>query len=55
MWTVDAIVNFKICLQATSKVMGDRGKQGKREMQKSEYLKNENNFLDEIKNVFHSF
>ena len=36
--------------------MADRGeKEGKMEIQKSEYLKNKMNFLDEIKNIFHSF
>ena len=30
------------------------GKEGKKS-QKSEYLENENSFLDEIKNIFHSF
>ena len=36
--------------------MADRGgKEGKMEMQKSEYLENKKSFLDEIKNIFHSF
>ena len=30
-------------------------KEGKMEIQKSEYLENEKSFLDEIKNIFHSF
>ena len=35
----------------------ESGKCGKEEekLQKSEYLENEKNFLDEIKNTFHSF
>ena len=33
--------------------MADRGKRGKTEIQKSEYLKNEKSFLDEMKNIFH--
>ena len=33
---------------------GNCGKEGKK-LQKLEYLKNEKNFLDEIKNIFHSF
>ena len=33
--------------------MGD--KEGKTKIQKLEYLKNEKRFLDEIKNIFHSF
>ena len=35
--------------------MADREKEGKRETQKSEYLENENSFLDKIKSIFHSF
>ena len=31
------------------------GKEGKTEIQKSEYLENEKSFLDDIKNIFHSF
>ena len=30
-------------------------KECKMEIQKSEYLKNEKSFLEEIKNIFHSF
>ena len=30
-------------------------KEGKKEIQKFEYLENEKSFLDEIKNIFHSF
>ena len=30
-------------------------KEGKTEIQKFKYLKNEKSFLDEIKNIFHSF
>ena len=33
---------------------GNCGKEGKKS-QKFEYLENENSFLDEIKNIFHSF
>ena len=56
MWTVDDVINFRICLQPTSKVIADKGgKEGKKEMQKSEYPKNEKSFLDAIKNIFHSF
>ena len=36
--------------------MADREKKrGRTEIQKSEYLENEKSFLDEIKNIFHSF
>ena len=30
-------------------------KEGRTEIQKFEYLKNEKSFLDEIKSIFHSF
>ena len=30
-------------------------KEGKTKVQKFEYLENEKSFLDEIKNIFHSF
>ena len=33
---------------------GKCGKEGKK-LQKFEYLENEKSFLDEIKNIFHSF
>ena len=32
----------------------ESGKEGKK-LQKFEYLENENSFLDEIENIFHSF
>ena len=36
--------------------MADMGeKEGKTKIQKLEYLKNEKSFLDETKNIFHSF
>ena len=35
--------------------MADRGKEGKTEIQKIEYVDNEKSFSDEIKNIFHSF
>ena len=35
--------------------MVDGEKEGKTEIQKFEYLDNEKSFLDEIKNIFHSF
>ena len=35
--------------------MADREKKGKTKIQKFKYLKNEMSFLDEIKNIFHSF
>ena len=35
--------------------MADREKKGKTKVQKFEYFDNEKSFLDEIKNIFHSF
>ena len=35
--------------------MADKVKEEKTEVQKFEYLENEKDFLDEIKNIFHSF
>ena len=36
--------------------MADSGKkEGKTKIQKCEYLENEKSFLDELKNIFHSF
>ena len=32
---------------------GGVGREGKTEIQKSEYLENEKRFLDEMKNIFH--
>ena len=49
-------MNFKISLESTFKAMADRGKKkGMKKIQKFEYPENENSFLDEIKNIFHSF
>ena len=45
-----------IFLGSTSKAMADRQKkEGKTEIQKSEYLEKEESFLEEIKNIFHNF
>ena len=41
--------------ESTSKAMADREKEGKLKIQKFAYLENEKSFLDEIKNIFHSF
>ena len=35
--------------------MADKEKREEDQYQKTEYLKNEKSFLDEIKNIFHSF
>ena len=35
--------------------MDDREKDGKMELQKIKYIENGKSFLDEIKNIFHSF
>ena len=48
--TVDDI-NFKNYLGSSPTAMAGR----KMEIQKFEYLENEKSFLDEIKNIFHSF
>ena len=51
-----AVVTCKIYSGSSSKTMADEEKkEGKMEIQKIEYLKNEKRFLDEIKNIFHSF
>ena len=42
----------KIFLKSTSKAVADREKKSGR-TQKCEYLKNEKNFLDKMKNIFH--
>ena len=49
---VDDVTNYKICVGSTSKAMTDGEKEGKTEIQKIEYLKNENSFLYEIKKHF---
>ena len=35
--------------------MTEGGIEGKSEIQKFEYLKNEKNFLDEVKSIFHNY
>ena len=35
--------------------MADKEKEGKANIRKLEYLEKEKSFLDEIKNIFHSF
>ena len=46
----------KCVIKFLFKAMADREeKRVKTEIQKFEYLKNEKSFLDEIKNIFHSF
>ena len=35
--------------------MAEGEKKGKTNVQKFEYLENKKNFLDEVKNIFHSF
>ena len=48
-------MNFKIFLDQPLKQWLTGKKKGKTEIQKLEYLENEKSFLDEIKNIFHSF
>ena len=43
-------MNYSICRFESGKC----GKEGEK-LQKIEYLENEKSFLDEIKNIFHSF
>ena len=45
-------MKFKIYLQSSSKVMTDREKEGRMEIQKFEYLKSKKRFLDEKKAFF---
>ena len=48
--------NYKIYVASISKAMADREKKrGKTEIEKFEHLENKKSFLDEIKNIFHSF
>ena len=44
-----------IYLQTNSKAMEDGEKEGRTKVQKYEYRKNKKRFLDELKNIFHSF
>ena len=46
------IINYSTSICAFES--GQCGKEGKK-LQKFEYLENEKSFLDEIKNIFHSF
>ena len=50
-------INFKIYLGSSSNETADREKKkrGKMETQKIKYLENEKSFLDEVKNILHSF
>ena len=50
----DKIIKNNYSTSACPFESGKCGKEGKK-LQKSEYLKNEKSFLDEIKNTFHSF
>ena len=49
--------NYDIINYSTSICPFESGKFGKegKKLQKFEYLENEKSFLDEIKNIFHSF
>ena len=49
---VHEIINYSISICPFES--GKCGKEGKK-LQKFEYLENEKSFLDEIKNIFHSF
>ena len=63
-WVIPKIISANICKSIhdiknyfTSICPFESGKCGKegKKSQKFEYLENEKNFLDEIKNIFHSF
>ena len=63
-WAIPKITPSNLCKSihdiinySTSICSFESGKCGKEEekLQKSEYLKNEKSFLDEIKNILHSF
>ena len=47
-FNINDIINIMIYLQSSSQVMLDKEKQGKRKIQKFEYLENEEIFLDEL-------
>ena len=53
--SLDIKLIFKVYLWSTSEAMADREKKGGDGNTKAEYLENEKRFLDEIKNIFHSF
>ena len=55
MWTVDDVINFRFIFNQPLKQWLTEEKEGKMEIQKSEYLENEKSFLDETKNIFHNF
>ena len=50
-------VNYGVINYSTSTCHFESGKCGKerKKLQKFEYLENEKGFLDEIRNIFHSF
>ena len=55
-YTTDDVISLKIYLQSSSKAMTKEERdEGKSEIQKFEYLENENDFLvDERKMIFHN-
>ena len=54
--TDDDFMNFKIYLQSTSKAMADWGKKrGRRKYKNLNISRVKRAFLDEIKDVYHSF
>ena len=54
--SIDDVINFQIYLQSSFQAIADiRKKEGKREIQKFEYLGSKKSFFDEIKSIFHNF
>ena len=49
------VINLKIYLQHPIKQWPNGGNEGKSGIQKFEFLKNEKNFLDEVKSIFHNY
>ena len=53
--TIADVINFKVYLRSSSKSVAGRKKEGKTEIEKFEYLKNEKIFLDKRKSIFHNY
>ena len=53
--TIDGVKNFRTYILSSPKAMADRGKEGKAEIQKFEFLENKKSFLHEMKNIFQNY